>query len=100
MVIAQGALGDGVTSVMGAIVLEIFQGKAFGSIFGVVTIAVMAGGAAGPWMTGVIYDVTGSYRTAFWLAMVCCFISIVAIWLAAPRKVRLVQGQIKPRGLS
>ena len=100
MVISQGALGYGVTSVMGPIVLEIFQGRAFGSIFGVVTIAVMAGGAAGPWVTGVIHDLTGSYRTAFWLAMVCCFISSIAIWLAAPRKVRLVQGQIKRRGLS
>ena len=34
MVFAQGALGYGLTSVMGAIVVEIFQGKQYGSIFG------------------------------------------------------------------
>ena len=95
MVISQGVLGYGMTALMGPIVMEIFQGKSFGSIFGVVTIAVMAGGAVGPWVTGVIHDQTGSYRIAFALALACCLLSSIAIWLAAPRKVRLVQGRIK-----
>src|SRR5947209_810452 len=34
MVAAQGVLGYGLTSIMGAVVLEIFEGKQFGSIFG------------------------------------------------------------------
>ncbi len=95
MVISQGMLGYGMTSLMGPIVMEIFQGKSFGSIFGVVTMAVMAGGAVGPWVTGVIYDETGSYRVAFALALACCLLSSIAIWIAAPRKVRLVQGRVK-----
>jgi MFS family permease len=95
MVISQGVLGYGMTALMGPIVMEIFQGKSFGSIFGVVTMAVMAGGAVGPWVTGVIHDQTGSYRVAFALALACCLLSSIAIWLAAPRKVRLVQGRIK-----
>ena len=33
MIFAQGALGYGLTSIMGAVVLEIFQGKQYGSIF-------------------------------------------------------------------
>jgi len=61
----------------------------------VVTIAVMAGGAVGPWATGVIYDETGSYRVAFALSFVCCLLASIAIWIAAPRKVRLVQGRVK-----
>ena len=36
------------TSVMGAVVLEIFQGKHYGSIFGTIMLAALAGGAAGP----------------------------------------------------
>ncbi len=36
MVFTQGALGYGLTSVMGPVVLEIFQGKHYGSIFGTV----------------------------------------------------------------
>jgi MFS family permease len=95
MVLSQGMLGYGMTSLMGPIVMEMFQGKSFGSIFGVVTIAVMAGGAAGPWVTGVIYDETGSYRVAFALSLACCLLASVAIWIAAPRKVRLVQGRIR-----
>ena len=34
MIAAQGVLGYGLTSVLGAIVLEIFQGRHYGSIFG------------------------------------------------------------------
>jgi MFS family permease len=94
MVIAQGMLGYALTSVMGPIVAEIFEGRHYGSIFGAVTIALTGGGAAGPWAAGVIHDVTGSYRFAFVMAIVCCVISALAIWCAAPRKVRLVPGRI------
>ena len=53
MIFTQGALGYGLTSVMGAVVLEIFQGKQYGSIFGTIMLAALAGGAAGPWATGL-----------------------------------------------
>ena len=61
MIFTQGALGYGLTSVMGAVVLEIFQGKQYGSIFGTIMLAALAGGAAGPWATGLLYDLSGSY---------------------------------------
>ena len=61
MVLAQGFLGYGVTSIIGAVAIEIFEGKHFGSIYGTLTLAGLAGGAAGPWITGVIHDQTGSY---------------------------------------
>ncbi len=97
MVIAQGFLGYALTSVMGPIVAEIFEGPHYGAIFGTVTVALAGGGAAGPWVTGIIYDCTGSYSPAFLLAIACCLISAAAIWIAAPRKVRLVPGQIPRR---
>jgi MFS family permease len=56
MVLAQGALGYGLTSIMGAVVLEIFQGKHYGGIFGTVMLAALAGGAAGPWVTAARSD--------------------------------------------
>lgn len=92
MVISQGFLGYAMTSVMGPIVAEIFEGPHYGTIFGTATVALIGGGAAGPWITGVIYDLTGSYRNAFALTLACCFVSAMAIWLAAPRKVRRVPG--------
>jgi MFS family permease len=93
MVVAQGFLGYALTSVMGPIVAEIFEGPHYGSIFGTITVALIGGGAAGPWMTGVIHDITGSYRLAFVVAIVCCIVSATAIWRAAPRKVRPVPGR-------
>ena len=93
MILAQGTLGYSLTSVMGPIPAEIFAGPHFGSIFGTVIVAAILGGAAGPWITGVIYDATGTYSMAFWLATGCSLVSILAIWLAAPGKVRAVAGR-------
>ena len=95
MVVAQGFLGYALTSVMGPIVAEIFDGPHYGSIFGTITVALIGGGAAGPWMAGVIHDITGSYRLAFVAAIACCIVSAAAIWRAAPRKVRPVPGRSK-----
>jgi MFS family permease len=94
MVISQGFLGYALTSVMGPIVAEIFEGPHYGSIFGTITVALIGGGAAGPWITGIIHDATGSYTLAFLLAIACCVVSAAAIWIAAPRKVRLVAGRM------
>jgi MFS family permease len=94
MIISQGALGYALTSVMGPIVVEIFEGPHFGSIFGTINVASIAGGAVGPWMAGSIHDATGSYRLAFVAALVCSLVSAVAIWMAAPGRIRLVPGRI------
>jgi cyanate permease len=62
---------------------------------GFVTVALIGGGAMGPWMAGVIHDTTRSYKLAFVLAIACCVVSAMAIWIAAPRKVRLVPGRVR-----
>jgi MFS family permease len=94
MVFAQGFFGYALTSVMGPIVAEIFEGAHFGSIFGTITVALIGGGAAGPWFAGIIHDATGSYQLAFLSIIGCCAFSATAIWIAAPRKVRIVAGQL------
>lgn len=98
MVLAQGVLGYGVTSVFGAIPAEIYQGRHYGAIFGTISVAAMSGGALGPWISGALYDRTGSYTVAFSIAIVTSLVSALAIWLAAPRKVRAVAGRIPRRG--
>jgi MFS family permease len=94
MVASQGMLGYGLTSVIGAIPAELFEGRHYGTIFGTLMLASIAGGAAGPWVTGVVHDTTGSYALAFWIGMGGSALSAVAIWLAAPRKVRAVAGRV------
>jgi MFS family permease len=94
MIAAQGLLGYGVTSIMGPVVAEIFQGKHFGSIFGTIMLAALAGGAAGPWLTGVLHDHYGNYDLAFLIGIGVSIVGAVTIWLAAPGKVRAVAGQL------
>jgi MFS family permease len=95
MVFAQGALGYGLTSIMGAVVVEIFQGRHYGSIFGTIMVAALAGGAAGPFITGVLHDVSGSYTLAFVIGIGVSGLSALAIWLASPRKIRAVAGRLQ-----
>ena len=96
MVFTQGFLGYAITSVMAPVVAELFEGPHYGAIFGTLTVFMIAGGAAGPWITGVIYDVTASYAPAFVFAGICAAVSGLAIWFAAPGKVRAVPGRIRP----
>ncbi len=95
MVAAQGVLGYGLASVYGAIPAELFQGRHYGSIFGVLGITSGLGTGLGPWITGAIHDHTGTYTPAWLIAMALSLVSIVAMWLAAPRKVRAVAGRIR-----
>ncbi|HET7339843.1 MAG TPA: MFS transporter [Methylomirabilota bacterium] len=97
MVLAQGMLGYGLTSVIAAIPAEIFQGRHYGTIFGTLMLAAIAGGAVGPWLTGVSHDATGNYTIAWWIAIGCSVLSGAAIWLAAPRHVRVVAGRVRAR---
>jgi MFS family permease len=97
MVLTQGFLGYSATSVLGPIVAEIFEGPHFGSIFGTIMLGAVIGGAAGPWITGLIYDYAGSYNLGFLVALGVSVVSAAAIFLAAPGKVRRVAGRIKNR---
>jgi MFS family permease len=94
VVLAQGALGYGLTSILGAVVFEIFQGKHYGGIFGSVMLAGLAGGAAGPWITGLLHDLSGNYSIAFAIGIGVSGLSAVAIWMASPRKIRTVAGRL------
>jgi MFS family permease len=95
MVILQGLLGYGMTSVVGAIPAEIFEGRHFGSIFGTLTLCGIAGGALGPWALGALHDATGNYVAGFWLSLAFAVLSAFAMWRASPGKIRAVAGRIR-----
>ena len=94
MVIFQGVLGYGLASVFGAVPADIFAGPRYGLIFGVLASFANFGAALGPWLTGILFDYWQNYDFAFALAIVLALVSCLSMWLAAPRKVRLVAGQI------
>jgi MFS family permease len=93
MVLSQGVLGYSFTSLMGAVVAEIFEGPHFGSIFSLLMVSLLAGGAAGPWATGALYDIEGNYTTAFAVALGFSLLGAASIWFASPGKVRMVAGR-------
>src|SRR5581483_9747835 len=76
MVLSQGLLGYSMASVYGAVPAELFQGKHFGTISSMLSVAASLGAGIGPWVTGLLYDRTGSYNLAFWI---CIAMSLVAI---------------------
>jgi MFS family permease len=78
-----------------ASITDIFQGPRVGSTVGAVWFAFALGGTIGPWFGGWLFEVNGNYRLAFTVAMVLFAVSCVTLWLAAPRKVRLVSGKVK-----
>ena len=57
--------------------------------------AGLCGAAAGPWVAGAIHDHTGRYALAFWIGIAASALSALAIWRAAPRKVRAVAGLVR-----
>ena len=94
MVVVQGTLGYGLISVMGAVPAEIFEGRHFGAIFGTAITTAILGGAMGPWLVGSLHDQFGSYAPGFWISIGLNLVSAAAIWLAGPRKVRVVAGRM------
>jgi MFS family permease len=87
--------GMGMTSpTIAASTTDIFQGPKVGAIIGFVWFSFAVGGAIGPWLGGWIFELTNSYRIAFIVATALYGAGCAAIWLAAPRKVRLVPGRV------
>jgi MFS family permease len=76
-------------------VLEVFQGKHYGTIFGTLMLTAITGGALGPWATGALFDAYGSYTLAFSIGIAVSLVSLLAIWRVAPRKVRAVAGRTR-----
>jgi MFS family permease len=95
MVAAQGFLGYGAASIYGAVTAELFQGRHYGAISGTLSVAGNLGAGLGPWLTGALYDKTGDYTVAFWLGLGMSLVSASCVWMAAPRKVRVVAGQVE-----
>ena len=63
----------------GAVIADIFGGKNIGTILGFLEITFGLGMALGSWSGGAIFDLTGSYRWAFALSLVCFVASFMAI---------------------
>lgn len=79
---------------------DLFAGRNLGSIIGFINTGFGVGGAIGPYVAGYIYDVTQSYIPAFIMILATAASVGPLMWLAGPRKVRLVAGKTPKESLS
>lgn len=77
-----GARGPIIT----AMASQLFAGRRFGVIYGILSVGNGIGGGVAPWFGGVVYDLTGSYRVAFLIAVAFCALGSACFWLAHPRR--------------
>jgi MFS family permease len=83
-------MGWGVNSpTVAATAADLFRGRRFGLIYGLVECGIGTAGAFAVWIAGVIFDKTQSYQGAFILAISTAVLSIIFIWIAAPRKANI-----------
>jgi len=67
---------------------DLFKGKIYGLIYGLVEGGIGVAGALGAWVAGSIFDRSQSYQAAFMLVIIVFLLSICFVWIAAPRKYR------------
>lgn len=76
----------------GAKAADLYPGPLLGSVMGVVNMGRGLGLAAGPLISGLIYDATDSYLYAFSLAVVFMVLSVGCFWMAHFKRGIFIKG--------
>ena len=77
-----GLSQGGIVPSYAIIVREYLPAREAGTRVGLVLMATIVGMAAGGWLSGLIFDLTGSYRAAFLNGMVWNLVNVaIALWL-------------------
>jgi MFS family permease len=77
-----GLFQGGIVPSYAIIVREYFPPREAGARVGAVIMATLFGMALGGWMTGAVYDLTGSYRAAFVNGILFNLVNVsIALWL-------------------
>jgi MFS family permease len=77
-----GLFQGGIVPMYAIIVREYFSPKEAGTRLGIVLMATLFGMALGGWMSGLIFDLTGSYRAAFANGLAWNLVNaLIALWL-------------------
>ena len=67
--------------VMTAIPADFFQGRNFGGINGILMLGFGVGGALGPWLGGLLFDISGTYRMVFYMVISSFLVATFLTWL-------------------
>lgn len=75
----------GVITLQALMMAELFGMRSPGIILGTITFAHNIGGSAGPYVLGLLFDITGDYTLAFWIiAALAATGSIISVALKPP----------------
>ena len=83
----------GFATAMSPLVAEYFGLRAHGTILGIILFANGMGCAAGPYITGLVFDVTGSYNLAFWGYAILCMVAVLLSFLLRPIDKNFIDGK-------
>lgn len=86
--IVYGFAHGGLFTVMSPTVAELFGTGSHGLLFGMVLFSGTIGGSIGPWLTGYLFDLNGSYRAAFIVLTALAMIGLVLVILLRPLKTK------------
>ena len=78
--IAQGGMG----AAQSPEVADLFGLSSHGLLFGLTGLGFTSGAAFGPYITGLIFDITGSYQLAFLMCAAVAIIGLVMTTLIKP----------------
>jgi MFS family permease len=77
-----GLFQGGIVPMYAVLVRDYFPAREAGTRLGIVLMATLLGMALGGWMSGMIFDLTGSYRAAFLNGLVWNLLNLVIVlWL-------------------
>jgi len=77
-------LAGGAATLMSPLIAALFGLRSHGLNFGVLNVGYNIGAAMGPLFTGYIFDVTGSYKIAFFVCALLSIVSIILVYLIRP----------------
>jgi MFS family permease len=89
-VVASGLATGGVGPVFAALLTDRFHGPRFGFLMGLQNIAYGGGATLGPWVAGVLFDLTGNYAAAFSLFTLSIMTSALIVMLLGRRAARFL----------
>jgi MFS family permease len=78
--VAAGIVNGGITTLQSPLIAELFGIRSHGLVLGICNFGSTVGSAIGPFLAGYIFDVTDSYRIAFYL---CTALGVVGLTLAS-----------------
>jgi MFS family permease len=90
----------GVSVIYSTAAADLFQGRHFGKILGLMEIGFGLGASFGSYVAGFVFDRWHTYQPSFYLTIVLMLASIACIWVAAPRAARSPQGRPPSRPVS